>query len=374
MVSWWPGDGNANDIQDGNHGTLRNGATFAPGKVGQAFSLDGVAAFVDVPASPNLNITSSFTWDAWINPHSLINAPVIMSKEASVLNRVGFEALATGALCGYFDSGTCSILSNPGVVTTGRFTHVAYVLDHAASESRLYADGALVASAVETRTPSGNGADLNIGRSGILPGFEFNGLIDEVEFFNRALSSAEILAISGADSAGKCKPGTVRAAYVANAGSNSVSVINTATNTVMATVPVGANPVNIAVAPSGAAAYVTNAASNSVAVINTTTNTVTATIHVGANPVNIAVTPNGASAYVTNAGSNSVSVINTATNAVVATIPVALNPVNGAITPDGTRLYVTNAGSSTVSVINTTTNTVVATVPVGMNPVNVVLR
>ena len=50
MVSWWPGDGNANDIQDGNHGTLRNGATFAPGKVGQAFSLDGVAASVDVPA------------------------------------------------------------------------------------------------------------------------------------------------------------------------------------------------------------------------------------------------------------------------------------------------------------------------------------
>ena len=63
MVSWWPGDGNANDIQDGNHGTLRNGATFAPGKVGQAFSLDGVAASVDVPASPNPNITSSFTLD-----------------------------------------------------------------------------------------------------------------------------------------------------------------------------------------------------------------------------------------------------------------------------------------------------------------------
>src|SRR5713101_2958472 len=114
MVSWWPGDGNANDIQDGNHGTLRNGATFAPGKVAQAFSLDGVAAFVDVPNSPNLNITSSFTWDAWINPTSLINAPVIMSKEGSIPNRVGFEALASGALCGYFDSGTCSILSNPG--------------------------------------------------------------------------------------------------------------------------------------------------------------------------------------------------------------------------------------------------------------------
>ena len=31
LVSWWPGDGNANDIQDSNYGTLQNGATFAPG-------------------------------------------------------------------------------------------------------------------------------------------------------------------------------------------------------------------------------------------------------------------------------------------------------------------------------------------------------
>ena len=41
MVSWWPGDGNADDIVDGNPGTLSGDATFAPGKVGQAFRFDG---------------------------------------------------------------------------------------------------------------------------------------------------------------------------------------------------------------------------------------------------------------------------------------------------------------------------------------------
>jgi len=41
MVSSWPGDGNADDIIDGNHGTLQNGATFATGMVGQALSFDG---------------------------------------------------------------------------------------------------------------------------------------------------------------------------------------------------------------------------------------------------------------------------------------------------------------------------------------------
>ncbi|MBI4451562.1 hypothetical protein HY642_06325, partial [Candidatus Woesearchaeota archaeon] len=55
MVSWWPGDNNANDIQDGNTGTLRNGATFAAGRVGQGFSLDGVDDFVSVQHNANLD-------------------------------------------------------------------------------------------------------------------------------------------------------------------------------------------------------------------------------------------------------------------------------------------------------------------------------
>src|SRR5712692_3427355 len=46
LVSWWPADGNADDIAGGNDATLMGGATFAPGKVGQAFFLDGIDAFV----------------------------------------------------------------------------------------------------------------------------------------------------------------------------------------------------------------------------------------------------------------------------------------------------------------------------------------
>jgi hypothetical protein len=47
MIAWWPGDGNTADIQGANDGTLSGNATFAPGKVSQAFSLDG--GFVEVP-------------------------------------------------------------------------------------------------------------------------------------------------------------------------------------------------------------------------------------------------------------------------------------------------------------------------------------
>src|SRR5947208_1571428 len=60
-------------------------------------------------------------------------------------------------------------------------------------------------------------------------------------------------------------------------------------------------------------AYITNALDNTVSVIDTTTNTVTATFPVGAGPSGVAVTSDGSKVYVTNGGSNTVSVIDTAT-------------------------------------------------------------
>lgn len=51
--AWLPGDGNANDIQGNNDGTVQNGATFAPGMVVQAFSFDGTDASVRVPSATN---------------------------------------------------------------------------------------------------------------------------------------------------------------------------------------------------------------------------------------------------------------------------------------------------------------------------------
>ena len=163
-------------------------------------------------------------------------------------------------------------------------------------------------------------------------------------------------------------------AYVTNLNSNTVSVINTATKTVQATVGVGDGPYGIALTPDGGFAYVTNARSTNVSVVNTTTNTLVATIGVGSSPRSVAITPDGAFAYVANRGSNNVSVINTATMTVVATIPVGSLPFGVAITPDGAFAYVTNnASSGTVSIIDTASKTVVATVSVGSLPFGVAM-
>src|SRR5262245_50626979 len=116
-------------------------------------------------------------------------------------------------------------------------------------------------------------------------------------------------------------------AYVTNAGSNTVSVIDTATNTAVATVPVGFSPSAVAITPDGTRAYVTGIP---VSVIDTATNTVVATLPVGGGAV--AITPDGTHAYVTT-GANAVSVIDTATNTEVATVPVGRRAFGVAITP-----------------------------------------
>ena len=100
--------------------------------------------------------------------------------------------------------------------------------------------------------------------------------------------------------------------------------------------------------------------------IDTATNTVIATIPVGSFPGDVAISPDGTRAYVTNSNSATISVINTATNSVIATIPVGLQVLDIALTPDGTRAYaIGDQGSNrAIIVIDTATNTVIATIPV----------
>jgi YVTN family beta-propeller protein len=162
--------------------------------------------------------------------------------------------------------------------------------------------------------------------------------------------------------------------YVTNFSSGDVSVIDIATNAVVATVAVGPLPGGVAVTPNGSRVYVTHVSSNNVSVIDTATNTVIATVAVGVQPKGVAVNPSGTRAYVTNQGSSSVSVIDTATSAVVATVAVGVSPSAVAVNPAGTRAYVTNAGSNTMSVIDTATNTVIATVPGFVIPRGVIVN
>src|SRR6266852_5319910 len=134
-------------------------------------------------------------------------------------------------------------------------------------------------------------------------------------------------------------------AYIVNTGSNSVSVIDTTSNTVVATVSVGGSPLEVAITPDGTRVYVTNGNDNTVSVVDAASNTVVATV--GVSGLGVAITPDGTRAYVATSGP--VLVVDTATNTVVAAVVTGGACTRGvAITPNGTRAYVTHSCSNTV--------------------------
>lgn len=163
-------------------------------------------------------------------------------------------------------------------------------------------------------------------------------------------------------------------AYVSN-GDGTVSVIDAATNSIVATVTVGLGAGGLAITPDGAFVYAATTIPNFLSVIATATNTLVAQI-APQSPLGVAITPDGAFAYVTASGVlNNIHVIATATNTEVATI--TLDPVQQfsatpyfggvAISPDGAFVYVTGFSAfnhaSEVAVIATATNSVVAYIP-----------
>jgi YVTN family beta-propeller protein len=156
----------------------------------------------------------------------------------------------------------------------------------------------------------------------------------------------------------------------ANGDPATVLVIDKGTNMILDTIYVGKNPNCINVDPSSAKAYVTNgnSLSRSVSVINTGTNSVVATIQIpNGQPSGVAINNN--CAYVPKIIDNmpgTVEVINTTSDSIVQSIPVGRDPIGVAVYNQ--YVFITNNSSNTVTIIDTASNTLVGTLNVGNHP------
>jgi Concanavalin A-like lectin/glucanases superfamily len=200
MVSWWPGDDNANDIQDGNNGTLEANITFAPGMVGQAFSsmTPGGDALIGNPANLQL---STFTFDAWVklNPATLTGNGVAVISYGSGGYGFGVSGpsqCGTGQLF-LTEVGVSHVCSTAAISDTN-WHHVA--VTKSGSTVIFYLDG--VAGSPQTYNPV-----LSFTTNAIVAGSDQPNpvLFDEIEVFDHALSQSEIQSIFNAGSSGKCK-------------------------------------------------------------------------------------------------------------------------------------------------------------------------
>ena len=157
---------------------------------------------------------------------------------------------------------------------------------------------------------------------------------------------------------------------VANRISNSVTLIETATNRVFATVPVGRDPVNLASSADAKFLYVNNTDEGTVSVIDLDRGEHVRKISFrgtsrgsSSGPYGIAVSSRRRRIYVTDINENVVVVLDPDVGTEISRIPVVSQPRSLALSPDEKRLYVTGLSEGAgVSVVNTVADTVVATV------------
>ena len=170
---------------------------------------------------------------------------------------------------------------------------------------------------------------------------------------------------------------------VPNSGDSQVAAIGVSHGALQASVPVGAMDWSnsqlfgeyggAAASPDGSLVYVTNEASSNISIIDTASKTLVKSVNTGGSPVGVAVSPDGLKAYVANSTSNSVTVIDTGTFATTEIpMPKYSYPSSIAITPDGTHVYVAGnnpqpdfrTAACFVFVIDTSSNQVVASIRV----------
>ena len=139
--------------------------------------------------------------------------------------------------------------------------------------------------------------------------------------------------------------------YVANYGSNTVSVISGSTDKVTGTVDVGSRPGGVAYDSASNAIYVANPGSNNVSVISGSTSKVTGTVDVGSYPIGVAYDSADNTIYVANVNSNNVSVISGSTSKVTGTVDVGSRPEGVAYDSTDNTIYVANYGSGSITII-----------------------
>lgn len=152
--------------------------------------------------------------------------------------------------------------------------------------------------------------------------------------------------------------------YVAPTAQNAVIAIDTKTHQTTS-IPVTFGPTGVAVSPDNSRVYATSAQNNGfLQVIDVASKSVIANVPVGSVSAGICISPDGKLVYLANFLSNNVMVVDAEINKVIATIPTVNHPFGLSITPDGKYVYVSNDGTNTVNVISTATNSIVKNITV----------
>jgi len=217
IALWWPGNGKAHEVVNGNHDVeLVNGATYASGYVSQGFKFNGTGSYGHVVQHSDIDIGNSpagYTIEFWVSSTSGGNF-VSWDNGARLYlvdgNRLGGNLRDTAGTDHVFD--TYTLGGDVMWTYTAPWNHIAITYDRPTGAVRMYENGRPMQNVNFGSYALATAGDLYLGSAG------FNGVVDELSFYRRPLSPAEVMAIVQADRHGKSAPNANTPPQV-NAGS-----------------------------------------------------------------------------------------------------------------------------------------------------------
>ena len=215
LVSWWKGENNALDsYKEGHHGTLAGNAGHIPGIVGQAFKFDGKDDLLDLGSKAGTLFADptdkSFSVSLWMKTaatKSPQGSMYIFDTGAGTEGRRGFYCnTVQGAIyCAVRQSAAIHKVSASNVIPLNSWKYVTLAFDDAGKQLKLYIDGALIKTGTEEQIAGETFASPQaiIGATNT-KNLLFNGSLDEIAVWNRALSAAEINSMYDSGATGMC--------------------------------------------------------------------------------------------------------------------------------------------------------------------------
>jgi hypothetical protein len=203
LVAYYPFNGNALDESgNGNDGTV-NGAVLRADRHGtsnKAYQFDGLDDYINIPNHASLEIpTGGLTISAWIYKKGKGAGVTVLTKGNGAANNYDYALHAnTGNQIAYAwityrkkhnDAKTGNDTYQPGM-----WQHVA-VVHVSGSIIEFYVNGLQGHTVSSSATRANGGDELRIGRQTSNHGGSFDGLIDDIRIYNRALSADEVKAL-----------------------------------------------------------------------------------------------------------------------------------------------------------------------------------
>jgi glucose/arabinose dehydrogenase/PKD repeat protein len=175
---------------NGHTGTI-SGATWSPqGKFGPALAFNGLDNWVTVNTTGLLDLTTGMTLEAWVFPLTTAGTQDIIIKEGATVDIYNLYARNwRGVPEVNVSVGGTNRAADGTTLPTNVWTHVAGTYD--GTTLRLYLNGVEVASTAVSEPIAPSTGPVRIGGNSIW-GEYFQGRIDEVRIYDRALTPAEI--------------------------------------------------------------------------------------------------------------------------------------------------------------------------------------